>query len=98
MQESRGLTAEMYQAIVAIVDDRLREVRVTREGFDQLTQALSRLTEAQARTEGIREAARQAAAGPDAAARQEILDMLSRGEIDLEEAKRRLRGEQPAAQ
>ncbi len=52
---------------------------------------------AEARSEGVREAARQAA-GPDAAARQEILDMLSRGEIDLEEAKRRLRGEQPAAQ
>jgi predicted nuclease with TOPRIM domain len=51
MEEFRGLTAEMYQAIVAIVDDRLREVRVTREGFDQLTQAISRLTEAQARTE-----------------------------------------------
>jgi len=51
MQEFRGLTAEMYQAIVAIVDDRLREVRVTREGFNQLTQAISRLTEAQARTE-----------------------------------------------
>jgi predicted nuclease with TOPRIM domain len=51
MEEFRGLTAEMYQAIVAIVDDRLREVRVTREGFDQLTQAISRLTQAQARTE-----------------------------------------------
>jgi hypothetical protein len=51
MQEFRGLTAEMYQAIVAIVDDRLREVRVTREGFDQLTQAISRLTEAHARSE-----------------------------------------------
>ena len=51
MEEFRGLTAEMYQAIVAIVDDRLEEVRVTREGFDQLTQAISRLTQAQARTE-----------------------------------------------
>jgi chromosome segregation ATPase len=51
MEEFRGLTAEMYQAIVAIVDDRLREVRVTREGFDQLTQAISRLTEAQVRAE-----------------------------------------------
>jgi hypothetical protein len=31
-------------------------------------------------------------AGPGPAERQAILDMLSRGEIDLEEAKRRLRG------
>ena len=51
MEEFRGLTAEIYQAIVAIVDDRLREVRVTREGFDQLTQAISHLTEAQVRAE-----------------------------------------------
>ncbi len=50
MEEFRGLTAEMYQAIVAIVDDRLRDVRVTREGFDRLTQAISGLTEAQARS------------------------------------------------
>ncbi len=33
MEEFRGLTAEMYQTIVAIVDDWLREVRVTREGL-----------------------------------------------------------------
>ena len=51
MEEFHGLTAEMYQAIVAIVDDRLREVRVTREGFDRLEGALARLTEAQTRTE-----------------------------------------------
>jgi DNA repair exonuclease SbcCD ATPase subunit len=49
MEEFRGLTAEMYQAIVAIVDDRLRDVRVTREVFDRLAQAISCLTEAQAR-------------------------------------------------
>jgi predicted nuclease with TOPRIM domain len=49
MEESRGLTAEMYQAIVAIVDDRLREVRVTREGFERLEGAIARLTEAQTR-------------------------------------------------
>ena len=51
MEEFRGLTAEMYQAIVAIVDDRLREVRVSREGFDRLEGAIARLAEAQTRTE-----------------------------------------------
>ncbi|HSF32965.1 MAG TPA: hypothetical protein VLK82_21135 [Candidatus Tectomicrobia bacterium] len=51
MEEFRGLTAEMYQAIVAIVDDRLRDVRVTREGFERLEGAILRLAEAQARTE-----------------------------------------------
>jgi predicted nuclease with TOPRIM domain len=54
MEEFHGLTAETYQAIVAIIDDRLRDVRVTREGFDRLTQAISGLTDAQARTaEGV---------------------------------------------
>jgi predicted nuclease with TOPRIM domain len=51
MKALRGLTAEMYQAIVAIIDDRLREVRVTREGFERLEGAIARLTEAQTRTE-----------------------------------------------
>jgi hypothetical protein len=50
MEESRGLTAEMYQAIVAIVDDRLEAVQVTREGFGRLEAAIAQLTEAQART------------------------------------------------
>jgi chromosome segregation ATPase len=51
MQEFHGLTAELYQAIVAIVDDRLRGVRVTREGFERLEGAIARLAEIQARTE-----------------------------------------------
>ncbi len=38
-------------------------------------------------------AARAEAAAPGPSERQSILDQLSRGEIDLEEAKRRLRGE-----
>jgi uncharacterized coiled-coil protein SlyX len=51
MDEFRGLTAEMYQAIVAIMDDRLRDVRVTREGFERLEGAIARLAEAQMRAE-----------------------------------------------
>jgi hypothetical protein len=51
MEEFRGLTAEMYQAVIAIVDDRFRELRVTREGFERLEAAMARLAEAQARTE-----------------------------------------------
>jgi chromosome segregation ATPase len=51
MQEHRGLTAEMYQAIVAIADDRLREVPVTREGFERIEGVIAQLAEAQTRTE-----------------------------------------------
>lgn len=51
MNGQDGLTAEQYRAVVAIVDDRLREVRVVRESFDRLEAALERLTRAQVRTE-----------------------------------------------
>jgi len=51
MEEFRGITAEMYRAIVALVDDRLKEIRVTREDFDRLSQAVTQLAAAQARTE-----------------------------------------------
>jgi hypothetical protein len=51
MEEFRGLTAELYQAIVAVVDDRLAAARLTREGFERLEAAIARLAEAQARTE-----------------------------------------------
>ncbi|MGQ9468056.1 MAG: hypothetical protein ACUVSH_10910, partial [Anaerolineae bacterium] len=58
MEQDQGLTAEMYRAVVAIVDDRMKEIRTTRQDFDRLVEAqarteavLNRLTEAQARTE-----------------------------------------------
>ena len=41
------------------------------------------------------EAPRDEGKSVDPAERQEILDMLNRGEIDVEEARRRLRGEHP---
>ncbi|MFQ6058470.1 MAG: hypothetical protein ACE5MB_06305 [Anaerolineae bacterium] len=46
-----ALTAELYEAIVRIVDDRIKEIRVTREDFNALQQAVFQLTEAQRRTE-----------------------------------------------
>ncbi len=58
VQQGQGLTAEMYRAVVAIVDDRTQEIRVMRKDFDRLEErmgrveaALDRLAEAQARTE-----------------------------------------------
>jgi exonuclease VII small subunit len=51
MERDAGLTAEMYRAVVAIVDDRVKEIRVVREEFDSLRQAVSELAQAQARTE-----------------------------------------------
>ena len=65
MEQYYGLTAEMYRAVVALVDDRMKEVRLTRQDFDQVVEAqrrveghmerveaaLERLAQAQARTE-----------------------------------------------
>jgi len=46
-----GLTAEQYKAVVAIVDERMKEIRVTREDFDELRAIVKQLAKAQARTE-----------------------------------------------
>lgn len=46
-----GLTGEMYDAITRIVDERVKEIRVTREMHDRLVEAVNSLAEAQKRTE-----------------------------------------------
>ena len=51
MTEVIGLTAEMYQAVITIVDERVKEIRVTREDFNALKGAVQELAQAQARTE-----------------------------------------------
>jgi len=58
MAQYYGMTAEMYQAVAALVDDRMKGILVTRQDFDRLAEAqarteerLSQLAEAQARTE-----------------------------------------------
>jgi hypothetical protein len=62
-----GVSADLYKAITAIVDDRVKEIRVTREDSDELrgvvrelAQAQQELTQAQTRTEEeLRNLARQ---------------------------------------
>ena len=51
MEQRYGLTAELYRAVIAVVDDRMKEILVTRQDFDRLALAVERLAEAQARTE-----------------------------------------------
>lgn len=53
-----GLTAEQYKAVIAIVDERLKEIRVTRKDFDdlkavvgELVKSHEELVKAQTRTE-----------------------------------------------
>jgi len=51
MGTESGVTAELYKTIVAIVDERVKEIKVTRENFNELRDAMEKLTKAQAKTE-----------------------------------------------
>ena len=58
MAQQSGLTAEMYEAVVAVVEDRMQAISVTRQDYDRLEDrmerveaALERLVEAQVRIE-----------------------------------------------
>ncbi|MFW0859944.1 MAG: PD-(D/E)XK nuclease family protein, partial [Dehalococcoidia bacterium] len=51
MNKEGGMTAELYRTIVAVVDERVKEIKVTREDFDRLEAALPRLAAAQKQTE-----------------------------------------------
>lgn len=43
MKQNYGLSPEMYTAIVALVDDRLKEVRVFQEAYQRLERGQERL-------------------------------------------------------
>ena len=45
------LTKELYETIITIIDDRVKDIKVTREEFDKLRKSVEELTEAQKRTE-----------------------------------------------
>ena len=49
--DKEGVTAGLYRAIVEIVDDRVEEIRVTREDFSELKRAVNELADAQTRAE-----------------------------------------------
>jgi hypothetical protein len=51
MEQPTGMTAELYKAVVAVVDERVGEIKVTRRDFDDLRGVIQELAQAQARTE-----------------------------------------------
>ena len=71
MEQPAGMTAELYKAVVAVVDERVGEIKVTRRDFDELKgvvkervggleQAMEKLAQAQTRTEiSLRKLAQQ---------------------------------------
>ncbi|MFQ6058561.1 MAG: hypothetical protein ACE5MB_06770 [Anaerolineae bacterium] len=84
MEQIGGLTAEMYRAVVAIVDERVKEIRVTREDFNALRDAVLELAQAQARTEARLEELAQAQARTEA-----HLEELAQAQTELAEAQAR---------
>ena len=46
-----GISSEVYKAIVPILDDRMRNTKVTRQDFDELKGVVRDLAEAQSRWE-----------------------------------------------
>lgn len=49
--EPAAITPELYKAIIAIVDERIKDIRVTREDFNELREIVKELAQAQTRTE-----------------------------------------------
>lgn len=47
-----GISSELYKAIVTVVDNRVRDIKVTRLDFDELKDVFRELAKAQKRTEG----------------------------------------------
>ncbi|MGC8977611.1 MAG: hypothetical protein ACP5OB_08365, partial [Candidatus Ratteibacteria bacterium] len=45
------LTKELYEAIITIIDDRVKDIKVTREEFELLRKAVLELAEAQKKAE-----------------------------------------------
>jgi hypothetical protein len=93
------LSAEQLQFVLTFVRCEGRFNRMEDEmglSYPTLRNRLNEIIRAMG-YEPTREEAPSGPTPPSPAERQSILDMLSRGEIDLEEAKRRLRGE-PASE
>lgn len=50
-KKETGLTKELYETIIRIVDDRVESIKVSREEYDRLRDAVFELAQAQKRTE-----------------------------------------------
>ncbi|MHA1279648.1 MAG: hypothetical protein ACTSQ8_20790, partial [Candidatus Helarchaeota archaeon] len=46
-----GITSELYELIVKIVEDKVKDIGIAHNAFDNLTNSIDKLAEAQKRTE-----------------------------------------------
>lgn len=90
-RETEGLTPELYRVIVAIVEERVKEIKVTREEFSALREATDKLAEAQVRTEeAVKRLAEAQARTEERVTRlEEAVERLDRAVARLAEAQTR---------
>jgi len=81
------ITPELYEFIVKVVEDKVREIRVTREEFEKLREHIDRLTKVQVRTEERLEQLTEAVNRLAEAQRrtEERLEMLVEAQLRTEE-------------
>jgi len=94
----QGITGELYKAIITIVDQRIGEIKVAREEFDSLRDAVLELAEAQKHTEAhveeLAQAQKRTEARVEELARAQAktearLDSLAQRVEELAEAQKR---------
>ncbi|CEP66939.1 Uncharacterized [Moorella glycerini] len=87
--EFRGITPELYHAIIAIVDQRMAEIKVTRADFDDLKDVVKELAEAQKRTEYKLEELAEAQKRTEARL-EELAEAQKRTEAELQQLARQV--------
>ena len=82
------ITPELYKAIVAIVDERMKELHIRREDFHELREIIERLAQAQARTEERIEKLAQAQAKTEerVGRLEDAVEKLAKAQARTEEA------------
>ena len=96
VDDTAGLTAEMYRAIVAVVDERVKEIRVTRRDFEELRSVIRDMGQMQAATQASLKELAQAQArteervGGLERAMEELAQAQARTEIALQNLSRQV--------
>lgn len=92
MDDAAGLTAEMDRAIVAVVDEWVKEIRVTRQDFDELRSVIQEMGQMQAATQAslkeLAQARTEERVGRLERAMQEPAQAQARTEIALQNLSR----------
>jgi multidrug efflux pump subunit AcrA (membrane-fusion protein) len=92
MRQYHGLTAEMYRAVVAVMDERLEKIQVNRQDYERLVQAQMRVEGRMDRVEAALERLAQAQTRTEerVARLEEGQIALQKGQASLEAALERL--------